>query len=288
MGYIRKTIRTGNYVEVQEYHSNRIGIHDKRAKKENRTPEQVRQAYIRRRKNTLRWLMNENFKDGRDALATFSWGKRGKPPDTLKEIKEAAALLIRRLREEYADLGIELKYIYCPEIGPRGSRHIHMMLSHAGELPLMVLQKCWNGPVDIKPLYTEGQYADVANYFVKQYAEKTERTTGEELKRCIECSRNLKKPEIKIERIREKDIREEIKPPEGMVLEKTSIKQGVGKVTGRPYRFYRMIIYDEKKANCAGATEKAPARQQVKENRLTGILNKAAGWLSGIFRRRRP
>ena len=81
---------------------------------------------------------------------------------------------------------------------------------------------------------------------------------------------------------------EEIKPPEEMVLEKTSIKQGVGKVTGRPYRFYLMIIYDEKKANCAGATEKAPARQQVKENRLTGILNKAAGWLSGIFRRRRP
>ncbi len=286
MSYIRKTIRTGNMVEVEEYYSNRIGIHDRRAGKQKRTPEQVRRAYIERRKKTLRWLMNENFRDGRDALATFSWGKRGRPPDTLEDVKREARLLIRRLRDEYDRLGYELKYIYCVEIGPRGSRHIHMILSHAGELPLMTLQRCWPGVVDVKPLYTQGQYEDIASYFVKQYAEKTERTTGEEMKRCFECSRNLKKPEITIERIREKDIRKEIEPPEGTILEKSTVRQGVGRITGRPYRFYRLIVTG-KTENCAGANGKMPDRQQVKGNRFTSVFSRAAGWLGGLFRKRR-
>ena len=291
-GYTRKIVRLSNgTVEVEEYYTNRAGNHDRRAKKEKATPEQARRAYIQKRMKTLRWLMNENFQDGRDALATFSWGKRGKPPDTIKGIKDAAAILIRRLREEYAKHGYELKYIYTVEIGPRGSRHIHMLISHAGELPLMIMQRCWSGVVDIKPLYTHGQYEDIANYFVKQYAEKTERTTGEELKRCFECSRNLKKPEITFEQIREKDLKKDIEPPEGMILEKASVRQGVCQLTGRPYRFYRLLCTDEKKANCAGATEK-PVRQQVHEparkgNRITRAIDKAAGWIGGLFRKRR-
>lgn len=280
MAYIRKTIHTGDTVEVEEYFTNRIGHHEKRARKEKPTPEQTRQAYIRRRMKTLRWLMNENFRDGRDALATFSWGRRGKPPDDVKGIKDSAQLLIRRLRDEYARLGFDLKYIYTVEIGPRGSRHIHMIMNHAGELPLMVLQRCWGGVVDVKPLYTSGQYEDIAKYFVKQYAEKTSRTTGEELKRCFECSRNLQKPRIEIERIREKDLKKDIDPPEGMILEKTSVRQGVGKVTGRPYRFYRLII-TEKSENCAGATGKH--KQQNKESRIS----KAMKWIGGLFRKRR-
>jgi hypothetical protein len=282
MGYIRKTVHTGNTVEVEEYFTNRIGIHDKRGKREKPTPEQTREAYIRRRKKHLRWLMNENFEDGKDALVTLSWGKSRDRPDTLKEVKEAARMFLRRLRREYEKLGRDLKYIYCVEIGPKGSRHIHAVLSGAGELPLMLIQRCWNGVVNIKPLNTQGQYEDLADYMVKSWAEKTEKTMGEELRRCYECSKNLKKPVIEIERIREKDLKKDIKEPPGACLDRSSVREGVNVITGRPYRFYRFRVLGEKGETCAGATEKTTAATAA------GIIQKAKEKLSekGTVKRR--
>ena len=298
MGYLRKTIHTGDTVEVEEYYSNRYGIHDKRARKLKPTPTQAREAYIRQRKKHLRWLLNENFHDGADALVTLSWGKSRDRPDTLQEVKEAAQAFLRRLRREYTSIGLELKYIYCVEIGPRGSRHIHAVISHAGEVPMMLLQKWWDGVVNVKPLHTDGQYEDLANYMVKSWAEKTAETTGEELKRCYECSKNLEKPKIEVERIREKDIRKDIKELPGLSLDRSSVRQGVGALTGRPYRFYRyhVLARPEKAENCAGANEKKDisrditkqvkragekAKQQVKQKlKPEAVLRKAAKGLS--------
>ena len=275
MGYIRRIIRAGNTVEVEEHFSNRYGFHDKRGRKENQTPEQVRRAYIERRKKQLRWLMNENFKDGRDALLTLSW-RKGEAPKTLEETKHQAELFVRRLRAEYKAWGLELKYIYCVEIGPRGSRHIHIMVSNAAEIAPVTLYRYWDGIMDIKVLYTQGQYGDIANYMVKQYAEKTALVTGGDIKRCFETSRNLKKPEVTVERIREKDIRKEIKEPEGMILDKASVRQGVGKITGRPYRFYRLLITAKVRENVEEKTENCA--------RATGI-QKVKNWIGGILRR---
>lgn len=281
--YIRKVIHAGDTVEVEEYFTNRIGKHDRRSKRENKTPEQVRAAYRRRAEKRLRWLMNENFVDGSDALITLSWRKNVGKPDTLDEVKQAAKLFIRRLRKEYEAQGMELKYIYCVEIGPKGSRHIHMMLSGAGELPLMVIQRCWDGVVDIKPLFTQGRYEDIAAYFVKSYADKTEKTTGEELNRLYECSRNLNKPVIEIVRIREKDIRKDIEPPPGHVLDKSSVKEGVGKITGRPYRFYTLV----KTENCASAIREASGEDPGdKSNTLFDRIKKRiGGWIRERRRR---
>ncbi len=271
MGYLRKTIHTGDTVEVEEYYSNRYGVHDKRARKLKPTPAQAKEAYIRRRKKHLRWLMNENFEDGKDALVTLSWRKSRDRPDTIQEVKEAARAFLRRLRREYEATGLELKYIYCVEIGPRGSRHIHAVISHAGEIPMMLLQKWWDGVVNVKPLHTEGQYEDLANYMVKSWAEKTAETTGEELKRCYECSKNLKKPKIEIERIREKDIRKEPEEKPGLCLDRSSVREGVGALTGRPYRFYRYHVLDQKAENCAGA----------KKNTVFGIIRRITDGILG-------
>ena len=292
MGYIRKTVHTGNTVEVEEYFTNRIGIHDRRSKRTKPTPEQTKEAYIRRRKKHLRWLMNENFEDGKDALVTLSWGKSRDRPQTVKEVKEAAAAFLRRLRREYDRIGLELKYIYCVEIGPKGSRHIHAVLSDAGELPIMILMKCWDGVVNVRPLYTGGQYEELADYMVKSWAEKTEAVTGEELARCYECSKNLKKPKIEIERIREKDLKKEIKEQPGRCLDKSSVREGVNRITGRPYRFYRFYVLGESK-NCAGATEeretdhvsvKLTGANRAKEI-AAGLLEKAGNWIRGLGER---
>ena len=277
MGYVRRTIHAGDTVEVEEYYSNRYGIHDRRAPKENSTPEHMQEAYIRRQKKKLRWLMNENFRDGRDALVTLSWRKGDKKPATLSEVKEEAVKFIRRLRAEYERLGYDLKYIYCVEIGSRGSRHIHAVLSYAGELPVITLARCWDGNIDIKPLYT-GDYGDLADYIVKGYAMKTSKATGEEPGHCYECSRNLNKPQIEVERIREKDIRKDIEVPEGYALDRSSVQEGVGNITGRPYRFYKLRRIRE---NCAGANQKAadPAAGEEKGRRPETVprLRSAAG-----------
>ena len=290
MGFIRRTIYAGETVEVEEYFSNRYGNHDKRAPRKNRTPEQTREAYVRRQKKKVRWLLNANFLDGVDALVTLSWRKGDKRPETLEEVKEEAARFIKRLRAEYERLGLTLKYIYCVEIGPRGSRHIHAVLSHAGKLPIITLFRCWDGLVDVKPLYS-GEYGELADYLVKGYAMKTERTTGAELKHCYECSRNLAKPVIEIEKIKEKDVRRDIDPPEGFVLDRSSVQEGVGKVTGRPYRFNKLRWIGE---NCAGANRRVehgePRRRRKKQKKplrevesavkmVTGAVKRAFGWV---------
>ena len=292
MSYFRRRIHTGDTVEVEEYYSNRYGFHDRRAPKEKPTPEQVREAYVRRQKKRLRWLLNENFHDGVDALVTLSRRKSGRKPETLAQVKEEAVKFFRRLRGEYDRQGMELKYIYCVEIGPRGSRHIHAVISGAGELPVITLARCWDGIVDVKHLYS-GEYDDLADYLVKGYAMKTERTTGEELKHCYECSRNLKKPLIEIEKIREKDIRKDIKTPEGFVLDRSSVQEGVGRLTGRPYRFYKLRRIRENRENCAGASvepvcsdlggvrpDPKGARRAVEAVRkVAGAVRQAFGWV---------
>ena len=276
MSYIRKTIKSGNTIEVEEYFTNRIGFHDPRAKKEKRTPEQVKAAYMRRREKHLRWLLNTNFSDRRDALITLSYRKDQEKPQTLDDVKADARKYFRRLREDFKRYRMELKYIYCVEIGQRGSRHIHAVVSGAGEVSLMFLARGWDGVIDMKPLFTNGQYEDIAAYFVKQYAAKTQKATGEEFRRCFETSRNLTKPEIQIERIREKDIRKDIEPLAGTALDRSSVQEGIGKITGRPYRFYRLLVTNE--------IPKKPVEKKENCARATGI-QKVKKWIGGILRR---
>lgn len=287
MSYVRRKIYTRGTVEVEEYFSNRIGNHDKRAKAERETPEQVKEAYYRRRRKHLRWLLNNNFQDGSDALVTLSWRKDDKRPDTLEEVKEAARGFFRRLRETYKSIGRELKYIYCVEIGPKGSRHIHAVISDAGELPNMTIMRSWGGVVNIKPLYTGGEYDDLADYMVKNYVGKTEKTLGETLKRCFECSRNLQKPVIEIERIKEKDIRKDIEPPEGYVLDRSTVQEGVDKVNGRPYRFYRFKETGQAPGRIAPAQPKPDPPAPIRiPDAIKGLFERGAAWLKRLTRRK--
>lgn len=290
MSYVRKKIYTRGTVEVEEYYSNRIGNHDKRAKAEKETPEQVKEAYYRRRRKHLRWLLNNNFHDGTDALVTLSWKKEDKKPEALDEVKEAARGFFRRLRETYKILGRELKYIYCVEIGPKGSRHIHAVISDAGELPNMTLMKGWNGVVNVKPLFTGGEYDDLADYMVKNYVAKTEKTLGETLKRCFECSRNLEKPVIEVERIKEKDIRNDIEPPDGYVLDRSSVQEGVGPVSGRPYRYYKLKKAKQRppeKRKIAPAQQRSDPPEAIRiPNTIKGLFERGAAWLKRLTGRK--
>ena len=189
----REIVIMGDRAEVRDYHAAHTGRMGKRAAKSKPTPEAVRRAYLRKKERELRWLMNANFRDRVDALVTFSWPK-GERPAGYREVLKAAQQLTRSLRKEYRNYGIELKYVYTMEIGPKGSRHIHMVLSNVN---LLLLSACWPfATIDVKPLWSDGDYGDIAAYFIK-YWEKTSTTEGMKLgRRCYNPSMNLWKPEI--------------------------------------------------------------------------------------------
>lgn len=244
MGSWERVVKAGKVIEVKRYYANRTGHHEKRGKKVKPSAESVKKANRRRREENLRWLMNANFRDGTDALVTFSFEKGEKQPEGYEGMKAEAQRLIRRIRSAYKDHGIDAKYIYCMEIGPRGSRHIHMVLSNAGELPPILLQSCWgHGVVDIKPLNTQGQYAKIAAYFVK-YDEKSSETTGQKLGRSYNGSRNLNKPVMVKKPIQGRKILEDPIIPKGYYLDKCSIREGVTELTGRPFREFTFLRLD--------------------------------------------
>ena len=72
--------------------------------------------------------------------------------------------------------GKTLKYVYTMEIGPKGSRHIHAVIN---DTDLAELQESWDGVVNIQPLFSDGNYEKIAQYFVK-YSVKTEETEAKE------------------------------------------------------------------------------------------------------------
>lgn len=231
----KRTVRAGITTEIKEYHSARLGAHFKRVKKFNITSEAVRKNNYRRREETLRWLMNENFQDGTDALVTFSFRKDSKQPQTYEEMLEIVQKLTRKIRREWKVDGLEAKYIYCMEIGSRGARHVHMILN---EVTLMRLIRVWGHEViDIKPLNTDGQYRDIASYFVK-YSDKTSKTTGVKLGRCYNSSHNLKQPKITRERVFSKVPAEPPAPPRGFFIEKQSVRTGINLYNGLPFLEY--------------------------------------------------
>lgn len=237
MPYIKEVARAGKTIEIRKYYSARYGHHEPNGPKKKPTTEAAKRAFLRKQETDLRRLMNTNFRDTVDALVTLEW-KRGRGPETSEEIQKEVQKFIRRLRARYKAAGKELRYIYTIEVGPRGSRHVHMVVSSAD---LMELTECWNGIApDVKALYTNGQYADIAKYFMK-YALKTEETEGRKLGRRFNCSHNLKKPVVRKTIVLASTFRKKIREKKGWYIDKKSRRSGVSEMTGLAYLEYTYI-----------------------------------------------
>lgn len=236
MPYIKETVRAGKTIEVRKYYSARYGHHDRNGPKKKPTPEAAKRAYLRKQEADLRRLMNTNFRDKIDALVTLEW-KSGKTPGTSDGIQKEVQKFIRRLRDRYRKRRAELRYIYTIEIGPRGGRHVHMMLSSP---ETKELAECWPGAINLQPLWSGGQYADIAAYFLK-YALKTEETEGKKLGRRFNCSHNLRKPIVKKTIVLANAFREKIREKRGWYIDKKRIRSGVSELTGLPYLEYTYI-----------------------------------------------
>lgn len=238
MPHIKEICVAGDTIEVCRYYTYRINVKgEKRAKREKPSTEAQRRVNQRKAEKKLRRLMAANFRNG-DVLVRLDFHKK---PGGSEEMQELIEKTIRKLRGAYKKAGAELRYIYVKEVGPRGGRHIHMLLNRDRMDVLALLQACWpHGGIHVDPWTTGPNFQKLAAYFIK-YAARTEETEGKLIGKRWYSSRNLKQPVIKKVILKSDRFRERIRERKGYTLDKDSVRSGISELTGYRYFSYTLI-----------------------------------------------
>lgn len=233
MPYIEEICVTGKIEEHIKYYS--WYIHPPGTKREKGTApseERIKKANQRQAEKKLRRLLNNNFKDG-DLLIRLDFFKDKDKVQTSADMQKCMANFIKRLRRRTPNI----RYVFVKEIGKRGARHAHMVLS---QIPLSLISECWDhGGIHADPLYSGGQYGRIAAYFIK-YAGKTEETEGKLIGKRWYGSRNLDKPIVKKRIVMSGSFRKEPPQKDGWALDKESVTRGVTSA-GYEYMSYSYI-----------------------------------------------
>lgn len=234
MPYIEEVCRAGRVIEVDKHYSRRWHTPgEKRKDKSNPTTESQKARNQRKAEKTLRRLMNANFQDG-DYLVRLDFSQDpGGSEDMQPKIQKA----VRDLRRYMKEKGKDLRYIYVKEVGPRGGRHIHMMISKCD--PDLIMKAWPHGGVHIDPLRSDGQYRKIASYFIK-YAARSEETEGQLIGKRWYGSRNLVKPVVRKRIIKAKRFKTNIKDIPGYTLDKDTEVHGVNE-EGYEYFSYQLV-----------------------------------------------
>lgn len=282
MPMLRKITRAGRTIFQEEYFSGRWGKKGRGSPPVKPSTEEIRKCNARRQEKELAKLMNANFRPGVDALVTLEW-YRNKEPADLQGMQKDAASFIRTLKrwyrkghqvwEEVADTDEkgkpkfnpdgtpvtkkvkgdyfgpkpELKYIYTMEEGPRGCRHIHILLSDVDREEVKKAWKKYGDHPDVQWLWDDGNYKRIANYFMK-YAGKTERTEekqGKKLGRRWNASENLVRPQPRVYVISPKSFEKDFPARDGYYIDQESVRAGADTdQNGRPYRECIYVLYE--------------------------------------------
>ena len=163
------------------------------------------------------------------------------------KIKKELKKFLDNMRRQYRKEGQAFKFIYLIEIGKKGGIHVHLIINRCMERPPDVLIcKYWKlGHPDIKLLYREGGFADLANYLSNMPDKDGKQKRRENAEECFSTSRNLIRPEPErkryFRRTAEKMIREGPKPRKGYYIDKSSVKTGINRVTGYSYLYYTEV-----------------------------------------------
>lgn len=248
MPYIEEICVAGKTIEVIKRYSVRWHKKgEKRSTKENPTIESQEKINQRKAVTVLRRLLNHNFQDG-DLLVRLDFRKEERPAGS-KEMHVFVKKAIRKMAKTFKKEGKILKYVFVKEVGPKGGRHIHMVMS---KCDTDLLREVWpHGGIHVDPLNSNGQYAKIAEYFVK-YSLRTEATEGEHLGKRWYASRSCVKPIPDRRVLKPNEFRKEIKKAhqklirEGRAyLEKETLRSGISEETGFEYFSYTLIKNDQ-------------------------------------------
>ncbi len=243
MPYIYEECDAGLTKEIRKYYSARYhkpGVY--RSENRSETTEAAKRVNQRRAETILRRLMNTNYRDG-DFLVRLDFSK-WQPIDSI-EMQRMISTALRRLKRLYEKQGQTLKYIYVKEVGPRGGRHIHMMIN---KIDTDVLLNWWQyGGIHFDVLNSEGQYRKIAAYFIK-YAQRTEETEGRLIGKRWYGSQNLDKPKVRKKIIQSYKFKNKVKEIRGFYLDKETLREGVTD-EGFDYFEYTLIALQERGPN---------------------------------------
>lgn len=236
-------------MEIDEYHVNHIPKGPRKKRKES-SPERIKKANLRRRADMLRQLMNANFNDKDFWSLTLTY-RKGQEPGSIREVRDDASDFVRRLRKCVRLFGSELKFIYCIGAGQH-RRHIHITVNALPDMA--IFSGCWiHGHVSMTKLYSDGQYRDLADYYMKNALEtkQQEEELGEDPGQMYVCSRNLTKPTVEKQIIKGR-IRTEPETIPGWYVEKDTVYRGFTSM-GFPLLRYTLL---EVKNETRGAGDK--------------------------------
>ena len=262
MHYLKVVCEINNKLEIDKHYDLRYGAPGiPRQKTRKRTPEEMAAHNLWRRKRELRRLIELNFGEG-DWHVTLTCRPEDRPE------KEEAPKRIRafrnKLRAEYKKRGWNLKYIITCEIGERGATHWHMIVNdmHGGEVSTAKLIRrlwVWGRPY-FSPLDDTGDYGKLADYIVKESANRIEREETLEKLSYI-SSRNLVRPVIKCEKVPARSWRRQPPVPPGWELVPGTLVNGLNKYNGLPYQHYtiRRILKSGKNENSGNLHRDGPS-----------------------------
>lgn len=231
--YKRLTYIFPNAIEVYEYLDGKYGARGApRRKKRKATPEEMKKRNQWNREKLARHKLRTWFREN-DYLLTFTYRKSDRPPD-METAKKNFKKAYTEMRKEYRKRGYELRWMRNIEVGTKGAWHIHVVVNRIPDADL-IAKKAWtHGGVDIKLLYEQGEFAELAAYITK---------TPDTDPRLKEASYSTSK-NLPVEEPKEKRFARWVKEPkekEGFYIDKESYYEGVNPVTGYKYRYYTMV-----------------------------------------------
>lgn len=237
--YYCTEIRAGNVCETIKSYTKFKGGNQRRGARKQKTPEQMEKQNYRNAVKKLTRLLNCNFHDG-DLWVTLTYKKDKRPLP--KEAKKQIRNFIKRIRCGFKKKRESLKYITVTEYKNKAIHH-HLVINNPDGINVAkLLQEKWKmyGIVHIKPLYSNGQYKELAEYMVKETEKTFREQDGGRMQRWS-SSRNLKKPKVRCRIVRASRWNPQPKAKKGYVLDVDSIVNGVNAYTGREYQTYTMV-----------------------------------------------
>lgn len=206
----RKKIWSGDVYEMEEFYCPRtIGKKYERGRRENLTTEEQAKRNLQIARKNITRVINTNF-NGEDYFVLLTYGMEV----TAEEAQRLLGNFLERLRRYRRKNGFsELKYVVVTETQGKKNRVHHHMVTNTFEGLSMkeaaeILETVWgHGTVLIKKLYKNQKDNRLASYLSKENRKKGAKRWS--------TSRNLKKPKVKLEVIKETKRKAALRPPKG-------------------------------------------------------------------------
>ena len=262
--YYQTAIRAGKVLEIYKSYEKRIGKIEGEGCRE-RTKEEIDKCNYQNAVRKLTRLMNANFEDG-DLHLVLTYPKDNKP--TPQDAQRLYQNWYKAMGREFKKAGVMFKWIMVTEYKGKNIHH-HVLVNNPDELNVIkIAQSRWkNGIVKSTPLYSDGQYKDLAEYFVKE-TDKTFRLDDGGMKRRWSSSRNLTKPTVTVKKKKSSSWRASPAIPKGFYMDSDTLVNGINPWSGKEYQKYSLIAIDD-----VDKRKPKPKKQKYKQKQVDNVHN---------------